>query len=78
VEQARLAAGLGLASQVADVHLQRVRGGLEVEAPDLVEQDRPGQHLLRVAQEQLQQSEFHAGEGDPAVAAAHLAGGRVQ
>ena len=39
VDQARLATGLGLAAQVADVDLERVGRGREVVAPDLVEDE---------------------------------------
>ena len=49
------AARLGLAAQVADVDVERVRAEAEVVAPDALEDDRAGQHLARVAQEQLEQ-----------------------
>ena len=42
---ARLAAGLGLAAQVADVDVERVRGRAEVVAPHALEDDRPREHL---------------------------------
>ena len=78
VDQPRLALGLGLAAQVADVDLERVGGRGEVVAPDLLEDEGPVEHPARPAQEHLQQRELGAGQLDRAVAAAHLAGGRVQ
>src|SRR6266700_3929842 len=48
LDQAWLAAGLGLASQVADVDVERVRREPEVVAPDPLEDQRPRQHLAGV------------------------------
>src|SRR5581483_6702649 len=73
VDQARLPACLGLLAQVADVDVQRVRAVADVVAPDAVEDDRAGQNLLRVAQEELEQRELGAGELQLAVAAPDLA-----
>ena len=72
VQQPRLAAGLGLAPQVADVDLQRVGGGPEVIAPHAVEDLPAGEHLARVVQEQLEQQELRARQLDQPLAAAHL------
>ena len=47
VDQPRLALGLGLAAQVADVDLEGVRGRREVVAPDLLEDERAVQHPAR-------------------------------
>ena len=78
VDQARLAVCLGLAAQVADVDLERVRRGPEVVAPDAVEDHVARQHLARVAQEQLEQEELGPGQLDRPVAAADLARARVE
>ena len=75
---ARLAAGLGLAPQVADVDAERVRPGAEVVAPDALEDLRAREHLARVLHEQGEQVELGAREVDPAAAAAHLVGDRVE
>ena len=55
VAEARLAALLGLAAQVAHVDAERVRGRAEVVAPDVLEQLRSAQHHAGVGEEQLQQ-----------------------
>src|SRR5579884_2123468 len=78
VDQPGLAAGLGLAPQVADVDLERVTGGREVVAPDLLEDAASGQHPARVGQQQLEQGELGAGQADLPLAAAHLPGLRIQ
>ena len=78
VDQPRLAAGLGLAPQVADVDVERVRGEAEVVAPDALEDDRPRQHLARVEQEQLEQRELGARQLDPLLSARDLARARVE
>src|SRR6266567_972740 len=69
VDQARLALRLGLATEVADVHLERVGGGREVEAPDLLEDLRARQHLAGVAHQQFEQVELGAGQAHRALAA---------
>ena len=78
VDQAWLAAGLGLLAQVADVHVERVRAVAEVVAPDAVEDHRPRQHLPRVAQEQLEQRELGPRQDELLAATGHLAGTGVQ
>ena len=45
LDQTRPAAGLGLAPQVADVHVERIRREAEVVAPDALEDDRAREHL---------------------------------
>src|SRR5439155_13162210 len=45
LDQTGLAACLGLATQVADVHIEGIGGEAEVVAPDPFEDDRSGQHL---------------------------------
>src|SRR3954465_5571334 len=72
VDQPRFVADLGLAAQVADVDLERVRRGREVEAPDLVEQPAALEHPARVPHECLQQGELGPGEADRAGPAQHL------
>ncbi len=66
VQQARLAARLGLAAQVAHVDAERVRARAEVVAPDALEDLRARQHLARVLEEQRQQLELGARELEPA------------
>ena len=69
VDQARLAARLQLAAEVRDVDLDRVRPGLELVAPDALEDEVAGHHLARVEHEQLEQRVLGAGEVEVAVAA---------
>ena len=78
VQQAWLAAGLGLAAQIAHVDAQRVRARAEVIAPHVLEDDRAGEHLLGVAQEQLEQQELGAREVQRALPAPGLVGEPVQ
>jgi hypothetical protein len=78
VDQPRPAAGLGLAPQVADVDVERVRGEAEVVAPDALEDQRPRQHLAGVEQEQLEQRELRARQLDHFAAALHLTGAGVE
>src|SRR6195952_1846417 len=78
VDEARLALGLGLAPQVADVDLEGVAGGREVVAPDLLEDAGARQDPARVRDEQLEQRELGAGERDRPFAAADVAGDGVQ
>src|SRR5688572_25185242 len=78
VDQARLALGLGLAPQVADVDLEGVGSGGEVVAPDLLQDERPVEHPARSPQEHLHQGELGAGHFDLPVAAPHLPGEWVE
>src|ERR1700722_8294951 len=78
VQQARLALGLQLAAQVRDEHLDRVRRGERVIAPDLVQQPLPRDHDALVAHQVLQQLELALGQIDRALAAQHLMRVRVQ
>src|SRR5262249_30770649 len=58
LDQPRLAVRLGLAAEVADVDVERVRRQAEVVAPDALEDERASQDLARVPQEQLEQVEL--------------------
>ena len=78
LDQPRLVALLGLAPEVADVDVERVRAEAEVVAPDALEDHRPGQHLPRVEQEELQQSELGARQLDRIAAAVHEPCRRVE
>src|SRR5690606_37362673 len=78
VDQPRLTSLLGLAPQVADIDLEGVRGGRKVVPPYLLQDPLPGQHLAWVPQQQFEQRELGAGQPDLAIAAVHLAGGRVE
>src|SRR5262249_46093298 len=60
----RLAAGVDLLAQVADVQLDHVRLAAEVVVPDPVEDLGLGQHPARVAHEETQQLELRGGELD--------------
>ena len=77
MDQPRLALGLGLAAQVADVDLQRVGRRGEVVAPDLLEDERPLEHPPRPPEEHLEQRELGPGELDLPLAPADLPGGDV-
>src|SRR5262249_26422876 len=78
VDEAREAALLGLATEVADVHVERIGGRSEVVPPDPLEDDRARQHLARIPEEQLQERELRAREIDRPPAAAHLACARIE
>src|SRR4051812_43174860 len=78
VQQARLAARLELAPQVGDEDVDRVRRRHRVIAPDLVEQALAGDDEALVAHQELEQLELAVGQLDLALAAAHLAGVRVE
>src|SRR3954471_444702 len=69
VDDARLAALLGLAAQVADVDVERVRRERDVEAPYALVDHVAREDLLGVAQEQLEQAVLGAGELECAAAA---------
>ena len=71
-------APLGLASQVADVDAQGVRGRTEVVTPDVLEDRRARQHLARVLEEQLEQQELRLRELDETLAAVDLVGDRIE
>src|SRR3954447_18414411 len=72
VQQARLAAGLELASEVRDEDLDRVRRRERVIAPDLFEQALAGHDDALVAHEVLEQLELALGQLDRALAARDL------
>src|SRR5262249_13504517 len=72
VHETRLPGGLRLAAQVADVDLQRVRGGPEVIPPHPVEDRRAREHLAGMAHEQFEHQELGAGQLEPTLAATHL------
>ena len=69
LDQPRLVALLGLPAEVADVDVERVGAEAEVVAPDALEDHRPGQHLPRIEQEELQQRELGARQLDRIAAA---------
>src|SRR6188768_272435 len=54
VDEPRLPVGLGLATQVADVDLEGVAGGREVESPHLFEDATAGQHPTRIGDQHLE------------------------
>ena len=78
VQQARLLADLGLASQVAHVHAERVGARAEVVAPDVLEDRRAGEHLTRMAHEHLEQQELGPRELEHALAAPRLVRAQVE
>ena len=78
LDQPRLAALLGLAAQVADVDLERVRARAEVVPPDRLEELGAAEHEARVAHQVLEQRELGLGELDRPLASVNLAGGRVE
>src|SRR6185312_3402697 len=69
---------LGLAPQVADVDLERVRRRAEVVAPHAVEDLAAGEDLARVVHEQLEQQELGTCELDEPLAPADLVRARVE
>src|SRR3712207_4268060 len=78
MEDARLATGLQLPTEIGHEHLDRVRDGERVVAPDLVEQLLPGDHEPLVAHQVFEQLELALGELEGAVAAADLVGVRIE
>ena len=78
MDETRLTIMLGLAAQIADVHLEGVGGRREVESPHLVQQPRAFEHLLRVLEEDGEQGELGARQADATAAAGDLAGAWVQ
>src|ERR671926_20321 len=72
MEEARLATGFELPSQVGDEDLDRVGDRERVVAPHLVEQLLARDHQPLVAHQVLEQLELALGQLDLAVAAAHL------
>src|SRR5216683_4024347 len=70
----RLAAGVDLLAQVADVQLDDMGLAAEVVVPDPVQDLRLGQHPARVALEIPEQLELGSGEVDKLAAPADLAG----
>src|SRR6476660_2316991 len=78
LDQAWLAARLGLASQIADVDVKRVRREPEVVAPDPFEDQRPRQHLARIEHEELEQRELGPSQLDQLPVALDLARRRIE
>src|SRR6187200_1336001 len=72
VDEPRRAALLRLSTQIPDVDVQRVGRRSEVVAPHALEDDRPRQHLARIAEEELEQRKLCTGEVDRRVSASHL------
>ena len=73
VDEARLARLLGLAAQVADVHVERLRRRLEVVAPDALVDLFAREHDAGVEEQELEQVELGLGELELTVAAPRLA-----
>src|SRR5215207_8726792 len=78
VKEPGLATGFQLPAEVRDEHLDGVRDGERVVAPDLVEELLAGDHQALVAHEVLEQLELALRELHPALAAVHLVRVRVQ
>src|SRR5215210_4045629 len=72
MEEPWLAIGFQLSAEVRDEHLDRVRDGEGVIAPDLVEQPLPRDHEALVAHQVLEQLELALREIDRAFAARDL------
>src|SRR5450755_3909446 len=70
--------GFELASQVADVDLQRVGGSREVVTPDLLQNLVAFEHLPRVPHEQLEKVKLGTGQGDRPSAAPYLTGAQIE
>ena len=73
MDEARFARLLGLATQVADVHVERLRRRLEVEAPDALVDLFAREHDAGVEEQELEQIELGLGELESAIAAPRLA-----
>src|SRR5215510_11522017 len=78
VEELPLLRPVDLPAQIADVHVDDVALGVEVEPPHVLDQHRPREDAAGVAHEVLEQRPLARGQLDPAAAALHLARGRVE
>src|SRR4051794_41367850 len=78
VQEPRLAAGLELAPEVGHEHLDGVRRGERVVAPDLLEQPLARHHDALVAHQVLEQLELPLGQLDDTLAARDLVRVRVE
>ena len=78
VDEARRAVGLGLAPQVPDVDVERLRRGLEVVAPDALVDRLARDDDPRVEHQQLEQVELGLGELELASGPPRLAALRVE
>src|SRR5215218_2181923 len=72
MKEPRLATGFQFPAEVGHEHLDRVRDGEGVVAPDLVEQLLARDHQPLVAHQVLEQLELALGELDAPLAAVHL------
>src|SRR5689334_20468304 len=78
MDQPRLAAGLGLLAQVADVNVESLRVGSEVVVPDAFEDLLSGQDPPRVLEEELEQQVLGTGQLQHTVAALDRVADRVE
>src|SRR6187549_944026 len=78
VDEPRRSVLLGLATQVSDVDVERVRAGTEVVPPDALEDDGAREDLPRVPEEELEQRELGPREIDRTLATADLARAEVE
>ncbi|KIM15459.1 hypothetical protein QV65_23050 [Rhodococcus erythropolis] len=78
VDQPRFAVGFRLATQVADVHLERIAGRREVVPPHLFENASTGEHATRVGHEHFEEGKLGAGQADRSLSALDLTGDRVE
>src|SRR4029079_10987715 len=72
VYEPRRAPLLRFSTQIPDVDVQRVGRRSEVVAPHALEDDRPRQHLARIAEEELEQRQLCTGEVRPRASASPL------
>src|SRR5579885_876812 len=68
VDQLALPPLVDLVPQVADVDVDDVREGVEIQVPDVLGDHGAGEHAARVAQEVLQQRVLLRGQLDPLAA----------
>src|SRR5204862_1510646 len=73
LDDPRLAVGLQLAAQVSDEHVYDVAVGLEVVAPNALEQLGAAKHHAGMPGQLLEQFELAPRQLDPAAAAAYVA-----
>src|SRR5215471_4073406 len=78
VEELLLLRPVDLAAQIADVHVDDVALGVEVEPPHVLDQHRPREDAAGVAHEVLEQRPLARGQLDPAAGPLHLARGRIE
>ena len=78
VQEPPVALAVDLAPEIADVDVDDIALGVEVQAPDVLRDHGPRQHAAGIAEEVLEQRVLARGEGDAPAAPRDLSGGGVE